>query len=312
MLLAWTPRWLLEPGFQLSFTAVAAIFLTVPRLRRIHEGYPVPRFIAEVVGVSVACGLVTAPILWLQFGAIPLWTVPANVLAEPAMPVLLGFGLAAAVLAPVIPAAAVGASYVAGIAAAWIAFSARLIASLPYAQTTSRTVVLGLALVAGGVVLLRLATPVPAVADRRVGRAARTCSRSRMVGLHPPPTWRPPPGLRITFLDVGQGDGILLETPAGAMLVDAGPPEARVDRQLRRMGLHTLAALVVTHAHRDHVGGGVDVLRHLHVGAVLDALQPFPARRTPPSTRGGCGPKRAGAPSRSSPRASGIGIASAV
>ena len=34
VLLAWTPRSLLEPGFQLSFVAVAAIFLTLPRLRR--------------------------------------------------------------------------------------------------------------------------------------------------------------------------------------------------------------------------------------------------------------------------------------
>ena len=73
--------------------------------------------------------------------------------------------------------------------------------------------------------------------------------------LHPPPSWSPPAGLRVSFLDVGQGDGILLETPQGAMLVDAGPPEARVDRQLRRMGLHSLAAIVITHAHRDHVGG---------------------------------------------------------
>ena len=79
--------------------------------------------------------------------------------------------------------------------------------------------------------------------------------------IHPPATWSPPAGLRVTFLDVGQGDGILLETPEGAMLVDAGPPEARVDRQLRRMGLRALAALVTTHAHRDHVGGGPAVLR---------------------------------------------------
>ena len=43
VLLAWTPRSLLEPGFQLSFAAVAAIFLTLPRLRRAREGYPVPR-----------------------------------------------------------------------------------------------------------------------------------------------------------------------------------------------------------------------------------------------------------------------------
>ena len=53
------------------------------------EGYPLPRFVRAAVAVSIACGAVTAPILWLQFGALPLLTVPANALAEPAMPVLL-------------------------------------------------------------------------------------------------------------------------------------------------------------------------------------------------------------------------------
>jgi competence protein ComEC len=92
--------------------------------------------------------------------------------------------------------------------------------------------------------------------------------------LHPAPAWSPPAGLRVSFLDVGQGDGILLETPEGAMLVDAGPPEARVDRQLRRLGLHSLAAIVISHAHRDHVGGVPAVLRSLAVGAVIDPMQP--------------------------------------
>ena len=73
-----------------------------------------PWQLVEVVGISAACGIVTAPILWLQFGTIPLWTVPANALAEPAMPILLGCGLAAAVLAPVIPPAAVALSWIAG------------------------------------------------------------------------------------------------------------------------------------------------------------------------------------------------------
>ena len=273
VLLAWTPRSLLEPGFQLSFAAVAAIFVVMPRLRPIYDGYPVPRWIVEIVGISAACGIVTAPILWLQFGTIPLWTVPANALAEPAMPVLLGAGLAASVIAPVIPSAAVALSWIAGLAAAWIAFSARLIASLPYAQTSSRTLVLALAASIGAVVGIRA---VPRYHRRQTAATALALVPLITVAwwaLHPPATWSPPEGLRVSFLDVGQGDGILLETAEGAVLVDAGPPEAHVDRQLRRLGLHALAALVTTHAHRDHVGGGADVLRSLNVGRVIDPMQ---------------------------------------
>lgn len=274
VLLAWTPRSLLEPGFQLSFAAVAAIFLALPRLHRIHEGYPVRRGLVEVVGISAACGAATAPILWLQFGTIPLWTVPANALAEPAMPILLGCGLGAAVLAPVIPPAAVALSWLAGAAAAWIAFCARLVASLPYAQTSSRTVVLTI-----GGVLVALAAAWALPSYRRVATVITAVALAPLIwvgwwALHPPPSWSPPAGLRLSMLDVGQGDGILLETPQGALLVDAGPPEARVDRQLRRLGLHALAALVITHAHRDHVGGAEAVLRKLDVGQVIDPMQP--------------------------------------
>jgi competence protein ComEC len=274
VLLAWTPRSLLEPGFQLSFAAVAAIFLAMPRLRRFHEGYPVPGGLVEVVGISAACGLATAPILWLQFGVVPLWTVPANALAEPAMPVLLGCGLASALLAPVVPPAAVALSWLSGLAAAWIAFSARLIASLPYAQTSSKTLVLSILVVLAAAAALLSLAPYRRRAAVLLAASLVPLLAAGWWALHPSPRWSPPTGLRVTFLDVGQGDGILLETPQGAMLVDTGPPEARVDRQLRRLGLHALAAIVVTHAHRDHVGGGPAVLDHLAVGEVIDPLQP--------------------------------------
>ena len=189
-----------------------------------------------MIGISTACGIATAPILWLQFGTIPLWTVPANALAEPAMPVLLGCGLAAAALAPVLPSAAVALSWLAGAAAAWIAFSARLIASLPHAQTSSRTLVLSLA---GAVVCASGLKLLPRYRRQAVVITVAVVVPLLVVGwwaVHPPAVWSPPPGLRVTFLDVGQGDGILLETPQGAMLVDAGPPEAHVDRQLRAAG----------------------------------------------------------------------------
>jgi competence protein ComEC len=74
----------------------------------------------------------------------------------------------------------------------------------------------------------------------------------------------------VTFLDVGQGDSVLLETPSARVLVDQGPPEADVAGQLAGMGIRKLSALVLTHPQRDHVGGAPDVVRQLRVGAVLD------------------------------------------
>ena len=85
VLLAWSPYALFDPGFQLSFAAVAAIFLVVGPTLRVLEGYPVPRKLGGIVAVSAACSAATAPILWLQFGAVPLLGVLANALVEPAV-----------------------------------------------------------------------------------------------------------------------------------------------------------------------------------------------------------------------------------
>src|SRR4029079_7523560 len=84
----------------------------------------------------------------------------------------------------------------------------------------------------------------------------------------------PPSGLRIVMLDVGQGDGILLQTKAGAVLVDEGPPEAHIASQLRALGVRRLAAVVVPHTHRAHVAGAAEVLDSLPVGFFLDPLEP--------------------------------------
>jgi len=90
---------------------------------------------------------------------------------------------------------------------------------------------------------------------------------------HPPPP-PPPHGLRITALDVGQGDSILLQVPEGNVLVDEGPPEANVAGQLSRLGVRRLAAIVLSHPQRDHIGGAARVLARLRVDMVLDPRIP--------------------------------------
>jgi len=150
VLLAWNPYDALDAGFQLSFIAVAAIFVAVPRLAAILDGYPLPAKLAAAVAVSTACGVATAPILWLQFHAIPLLTVPANALAEPAVAPLLYLAFATGLTALIFPPAASAIAWVNGWTAAYLAGCARLFGSLPGAQIRSgRALAIVLTLAAG-------------------------------------------------------------------------------------------------------------------------------------------------------------------
>jgi competence protein ComEC len=273
LLLAWSPYSLLDAGFQLSFAAVAAIFVVVPRLQRTFAGYPVPHSLAEVVAVSGACGIATAPILLTQFGVIPLYSIPANALAAPVVAPLLGIALVTAIVAPVAPPVAAALAWLNGWLAAYLAACARVIGGLPYAAVSARAA-LAIAVVVLGVTYLmtRLGRP------RRRAFASLAVVAALVAGgwrLHAGASALPPPqGLRITFLDVGQGDGALIQVPGGSVLVDEGPPEADVASQLRRLGVKSLSLLVMTHPQRDHVGGAEAVLSSLRVSAVLDPAIP--------------------------------------
>jgi len=151
VLLAWNPYDVLDAGFQLSFAAVAAIFLLVPRFAARLEGYPVPGKLAAALAVSTACGLVTAPILWLQFHAVPMLTVPANAFAEPAVAPLLYLAFAAAAAALLFPPAAAAIAWVNGWCAAYLAGCARFFGGLPGAQVRSgRSLLIVLALASLG------------------------------------------------------------------------------------------------------------------------------------------------------------------
>jgi len=90
--------------------------------------------------------------------------------------------------------------------------------------------------------------------------------------------------LTVSFLDVGQGDAIALRSPAGRwVLIDGGPrgPQGDAGRRvvvpfLRSHGATQLAAVVATHAHRDHFGGLPAVLDAFDPAYVLEPGQPVP------------------------------------
>jgi competence protein ComEC len=273
VLLAWNPYSLLEPGFQLSFTAVAAIFVAVPRMERILEGYPMPEWLRAVLAVSVACGLATAPIVLFHFDAVPAYAVLSNAFAAPAVGPLLGLALVTSAVDPVSASAAGTLAWVNGWLAAYVAACAQVVAWLPFAELS--TVAAMLTLGVGALMLIAAFRMRPPRGPRLAVLAALSVLvlvgwRSWPEGHVPPP----PTGLRLTVLDVGQGDSIVLQVPEGAVVVDQGPPEANVARQLARIGVRRIAMLVLTHPQRDHVGGAEQVLETHAVDTLLDpALQ---------------------------------------
>jgi competence protein ComEC len=268
VLLGWNPQSIFDAGFQLSFVAVAAIFVAEKPFERCLEKIPLPRSLHAAVAVSLACSLATAPVMLFQFGKVPVYGILANALVEPVVPLILFLGLACALVAPIAFPAAQALAYLNGFLAAYIGLCARLVGALPGAQV-SRAHLLRLCFV----VFLLAVSPflyrprLPRLVVLALVAAIPFWAWQQRPQLMPPP----PKGLRITFLDVGEGDSTLLQTKEGAVLFDAGPPDADVAGQLRRLGVRRIEALVLSHPHKDHVGGAADVLRRLGVGLVLDS-----------------------------------------
>jgi competence protein ComEC len=86
--------------------------------------------------------------------------------------------------------------------------------------------------------------------------------------------------LHVTFLDVGQGDAIFIQTPRGQkVLVDGGPSPTTLLAALgRRMPFwdRAIDLVVLSHPHDDHVSGLIPVLKRYRVKAFLDGGQEHP------------------------------------
>jgi competence protein ComEC len=308
--LALNPRTTGDPGWQLSFAAVAGI-LTLGRplqrcLRRLlaattASGARMPSAarvadgLAEGAAISVAATLATAPLLAHHFGSVPLAGLPANLLALPAVAPAMWLGMVKAglgQLAPVLPPAGVVADALGPLArlpVAYLTVLAERFADVPGGQIAlplgSPTRVIGAyaLLVAAAAVLARAGRALRPRAEelaanwRRRPRAQRLAVAMAAVAALSLPIARlmsgpgPPVELTVRFLDVGQGDSTLIQHPDGtAVLFDGGPPEAGTVRLLRRSGVRRLSVVVATHASRDHHGGLPDVLDRYPVELLLD------------------------------------------
>ena len=116
-------------------------------------------------------------------------------------------------------------------------------------RIAGRDVVLQKALFAPFLVVLVLFTPACAELELLAGG-----SRG---GPGPPPSG----SLSVSFIDVGQGDGVLVQAGGESYLIDAGRPEEgpNVVDFLRSRGVDNLDGIVVSNPDADHIGGFLDV-----------------------------------------------------
>jgi len=83
-----------------------------------------------------------------------------------------------------------------------------------------------------------------------------------------------PDEMKVHFIDVGQGDSILIETPEGKnILIDGGRPEygEKVVSYLGEQKIKKLDLIIATHPDFDHIGGLVEVMKKINVKQIIDS-----------------------------------------
>lgn len=277
-----TPSLAEDLGWQLSVLATWA--LVTGERRRSGEPSPLRRawaYLVAAVVASVRVALALVPLVLWTSGRTPATACLVNVLAAPLGEVLaLPATLALAVLGNVLPtpiALVLGVPVKHCLAALYA--MPELAGALPGSTVALPTPTPGECLVATVALALALAARprarVVLVVAGALVVAALECDHRALA--------RPRGVLRVTALDVGQGDAILVDLPDGeAMLVDAGGPVfgARLDPgeravvptlALRRR--ERLAVVVLSHPHPDHAGGLGAVLSSVAVGELWDTGQ---------------------------------------
>ena len=270
LILLWNPLHLLEAGFQLTFGATLGILLLMQAFPMASLPRP-SRWLLSSLGVSVAATLATLPILAHHFHRASLIGIVANLPIVPLSGIITAIGLIYALLSLFLSS---GLDWLAQLLQILIALMARLahfFSCLPGASFQLYGPSLAMILLYYG--SLFSAWHWKKARWTKVTLLISLLLLSSLIGakfylVHHRSD------LRVTFLDVGQGDCALLELPAGrSMLIDGGGSrqgdfdvgEQVVRPYLLHRWVGKLDRIVLSHPHPDHLRGLMAVLRDFKV-----------------------------------------------
>jgi competence protein ComEC len=276
-------------SFALSFSCVSAIVLFARPLQHALERWDLPERVREALALTIATQVGVWPLSAATFGVVAPYAVLANAVVVPATGLAMLAGIATLLLGHV-PLLGGAAATIAVWDVDAILRVVDAVAALPGARVWVAPPPAPAIVVYDGA-----AFAAALILPHRPRRAIALLVLASVAVLAT--TLRLPDGrLRITMLDVGQADAIVVRTPRGhTILIDSGgrlergpnvdgrsPAELVGERvvlaYLKREGIRRVDLLVNTHPHGDHVGGFAPIVRALRVNAIADSGQQYGGR----------------------------------
>jgi competence protein ComEC len=278
------PLALFDIGLQLSFTAVLSIVLIYPRLENLCRkmGFfqsgemSFAEKILALLLVSIAAQIGTIPFTAFYFYKIPLIALAANVLIVPLSSFVMGIGFITAIVGTFSMTAAQWFANVNDLSILLMVKLAEWSSKMPLAYMDFYRMdawsMLWFYLLLGYFLLWKVT---------KIRKYGLIAFLSVVVFFVWKPVFFPENDLKIYFLDIGQGDASVIQTPGGkTIVIDAGDRTDRLDQGetvvapfLRKIGVNRIDRLILTHPHDDHIGGADYLLKHFEVGEVIDPGQ---------------------------------------
>ena len=268
------PIWLLDIGFQLSFGAAAGLLWFMPPCQRLMAKL-MPDFLAEGFAITLAAQLGVLPILAGNFHQLSLVSLISNLILVPVLEVaafLASFGLFLShIPTGIIDGLGRLLSQTTSYLIDQLLVQAEFLAALPFSQFVIPSLPFWCMLIYYAALLVWADVPILQFISNTERRFFILCSSLALVVALLWQQYTPKP-LTIYFLDVAQGDCVVIETPrrevyiydtGGIQGLDTG--KRIVAPFLRSLGRNSVDGLILSHYDYDHVGGAVGLLQQLQV-----------------------------------------------
>lgn len=274
------PAYLLDGGFWLSFGAVTGVGIIAPEFCGICK---VKGRLGKMFVSSLAVQVTTLPVMLWFYGEISIAGVFLNLLVLPTVGIVLGSGAAAA-LAGLGGNAAAMLCILPGRGLLWVYEGlCELAEKIPFCTWVGGKPEIWQM----GVYYAMLAIAVFVWKYRNLAGAAVVLTLLCTVVIR----WRPEADFRITCLDIGQGDAIVVETPSGQnFLIDGGSSNKKeicryqILPYLKNRGVSYIEAVFISHTDNDHISGIQEFLDYQAAGvsSVKIGSLVLPKWRNPP------------------------------